>query len=84
MTKRIPLEFYNHLRNARMAKDRAHHDFLRAGSYTDYVGALRAYGTALAFRDSLEREQLNQYEEDDYDPSPCSFCDGECYGRDGQ
>ncbi len=70
MSKRIPIEFYNHLRAVREAKDRAHVELTRFAPHTDarraaarrYLAALNAYATAISFRDILEREQLNQEE----------------------
>lgn len=70
MTKQIPIEFYNHLRAVREAKDRARVELIRLAPYTDarraaarrYLAALNAYSTAISFRNILEREQLNQEE----------------------
>lgn len=66
MSKRIPLEFYNHLRSVREAK--IHEEYLmrvgrgisRVVSLNQYNATRQAYETALRFRDILEREQLNQ------------------------
>lgn len=75
MSKRIPIEFYNHLRSVREAKDRLGAMFSRSPVGTpskkaaaeEYTRALNAYATAIAFRDILEREQLAQ----DPDNAPC-------------
>lgn len=70
MSKQIPIEFYNHLRNVREARERQAHVLSRRPYpfwREEYWATVQAYETTICFRDTLEREQLAQ----DPDNAPC-------------